>query len=151
MFTKVVSRSTVFATIVALALASISATSVFAAGLAHRDSQIRSTDQNLVSDWKSELAALQAAKIMDNSIGKRSSEWMETKRSTSDIQQKDRFAAKAAIDLRAAEILAGTHPGFSTTGKVTDRALANKTIQDLMLDLHNFHMDMTDKLGLLFS
>lgn len=151
MLMKIFSRSTVLAAIVALALASISATSVFAAGQAKRNQAISSADHNLVSDWKAELAALRAARFTYADIAKWDREWMESKPTSSNIHDELRFASKAAVDLRQAEFLAGKHPGFSDTGKVINRPQANQTLSKLMLDLHNFRVEVKDKIQALFS
>jgi hypothetical protein len=151
MLKKVVSRSTIFATIMALALASLSATSVFAAGLMHRTSEARRTDLDLASQWKTELADLKSVKFTDSSIGKWTTEWLETKRSTADIHSKDRYVERAAIDLRLAEAIAAKHAGFNAKGDVIDRALATQTIQSLTRDINAFHMDLMDKIRALFS
>ncbi len=151
MLTKIVSRSTVLATIVALALASISATSVFAASQPQRNRAISSADQNLVSDWKAALTDLGAAKFTYTNFGKWDREWMESKPSSSSIHDEQRFAGKAALDLRAAELLAEKHAGFSDTGKVINQSQANKTLSSLMTDLHNFRVEVKDKLQALFS
>jgi hypothetical protein len=147
MLTKIVSRSTVLAAIVALALASISATSVFAAGRSHNPSM----DHNLKSDWKTELAVLKTAQFTDKSIGKWDTEWLETKRTSNQMHQENRYAVLAAVDLRRAEIIAGKHLGFASNGKVINRAQANQTLQTLAQDLHRFHMEVTDKIRALFS
>ncbi len=151
MLIKVVSRSTVLATIIALSLASISATSVFAAGQAHRESAIRSSDLGLASQWKTEVAAFKAAELTDKSIGKWATEWKEIKRSPDDLRKEGRYAALAAADLRQAELLVAKHAGFNAEGKVTNKVQANQAIQDLALALHRFHMDVADKLRTLFA
>ena len=147
MLIKIVSKSTVLATIVALALASISATSVFAAG----QSQKLSTDRILQSEWKTELAVLKAAKFTDRSIGKWDTEWLEAKRTSSQMHNENRYAALAAADLRQAEIIAGKHLGFAPNGKVINNVQANHTLQTLTMDLHSFHMEVLDKIRALFS
>ncbi len=151
MITKVVSKSTVLATIIALALASISATGVFAAGQMQRKQAVSSADQNLVSAWKAELADLGAAKFMFSAFAKWDREWMESKRTSSNIHDEQRFSSKAALDLREAEMLAATHPGFSDTGKVINQSQANATLSKLMTDLHDFRVEVKDKLQALFS
>jgi hypothetical protein len=151
MLKKIVYRSTVFATIIALSMATISATSAFAAGQSHRENSIRSTDLGLVSQWKAEVAAYKADRFMESSIGKWATEWRETKRSSTDMHKENRYAAQAAADIFQAEQLVAKHPGFNDQGKVTDRVIANQSIQNLALDLHRFHMELTDKIRALFA
>ncbi|MGE5375958.1 MAG: hypothetical protein ACM3XO_12950 [Bacteroidota bacterium] len=152
MLKKVVYRSTVLATIIALSMATISATSAFAAGQSHRENSIRSTDLGLVSQWKAEVAAYKADRfILESSIGKWATEWRETKRSSIDMHKENRYAAQIAADIFQAEQLVAKHPGFNDQGKVTDRAIANQSIQNLALDLHRFHMELTDKIRALFA
>ena len=146
MLMKVISRSTVFATIIALALASISATSVFAAGLARRNA-----DQNLTAQWKHELTILNMEKFMDSKVVKWDTEWLESKQSSTDKAKESRYATSAVVALKQAENIAAKHPGFNAKGEVTDKAQATKTIQSIELDLHQLHMDLVDKLLNLFS
>ena len=150
MLKKVVYKGTVLAAIIALSLASISATSVFAAGQVRGDNMIRS-NVDLASQWSTEVADFRAATFIDHSIAKWATEWKESKRTTDELHKDVRFTDQANIDLRQAETLVQKHPGFNDAGQVTNRVQANQTLQTLILDLHRFHMEVGDKLRALFS
>ena len=150
MLSKVVYRSTLFATIIAVALASLSVTGVFAAGLKQSTSSQRITDRNLSSQWKQELIILQLENIRNIDIAKWFRGWMETAPSSADRAKENKFAVSADSALLQAEAIAAKHAGFDTKGMVTDREQAAKTVENLKTYLHDFHVDLLSKLENLF-
>jgi hypothetical protein len=150
MLSKVVFRSTVFATIIAVALASISVSSVFAASPGQTTNRQHIADQNLSSQWKLELIALQMDKLMSNDMVKWFREWIATTPSSADKAKENKFAISADSALLQAEAIAGKHAGFDAKGTVTDREQAAATLRSIEADIHNFHMDFVNKLENLF-
>ena len=146
MLTRFISRSTFIAAIIAFALASFSATGVFAADLAHVNRDIGTTGQSLAAQWKAELVALKTAQYLDNNIGKWATKWLEHKRTFWRIHREARFANTANSALQQAEVLVTNHPGFDAKGEVIDKVLAAQSIKNLMIDLHKFNLEMRNRL-----
>ncbi|MGE5375959.1 MAG: hypothetical protein ACM3XO_12955 [Bacteroidota bacterium] len=146
MIKKVVPRSIVFAFIVSLALAFISATGVFAASPAQGAGAIPGSNQSLSSQWKSELADLKAAQAMNNNVGKLEAKWLEKKHPRYKVRKVRRFTARADLILQQAEIIATSHPGFDAWGNVINRVQAAQSLQYLSIDMHKLHLVWRDRL-----
>ncbi len=144
MLMKGVSRSSITAAIITLAFASISATSVFAMGLVPRNAHI--VDQKLASQWKEQLIDLKVEKFLGSNIMKWDTKWMQTKPSHYKRVKESKFATIIAFNFQQAENIVTKHAGFDPKGKVIDKAQATKTIQRLELYLHQFHMELMDRL-----
>ena len=146
MLTKFISRSTFIAAIIALALALFSSTGVFAAGPAQVNRDTSPTDQGLAAQWKTELVTLKTAQFLDSNIGKWTTQWLDQKRTFWRMRREARLANTANIALQQAEMLATSHPGFDAKGEVVDRIQAAQSVTNLRIDLHNFNLEMRNRL-----
>jgi len=123
------SRSTILAIVIAMALASLSATSVFAAGSTKLTPHQKEVRQDLASDWQTALSSLRFEKaVMDGRVKNNTS-------ATDQTQAADLVNRFNAV-LAQAEAVAAQHAGFSVNGTVTDSILAAKSVKELNADLH---------------
>src|SRR5512147_3067251 len=107
---NVLSKNYVIAVIIALTLAPLSVTSVFAAGTLPR-SYIQEFDQSLTSKWKHEVAILERYKYLDDQGAKRKSNWLRSPRTPHRIAKANRYANEVHQALLQAEVLVTRHPG----------------------------------------
>jgi hypothetical protein len=143
---KVIMRNMLLATISALMLLSISATSVFAAGFVG-GSSILNSDQSLESRWKNQLNTLQRYEFLDNQTQKWIDEWAQTHPSLHRRARKNRYANEVHLTVQQAEMLVATHPGFDAKGRVIDKSQATQSVRHLeiylrqmrIVFLHKFH------------
>lgn len=143
---KVISRNTVFATIIALTLVSISVTSVFAAGPLYQ-SNSGNSNQGLESKWKAELASLQSYKSLENQIATWMSVWLKTNQLSHSRRAKENgYANEVHLTLQQAEIVAAKHAGFDAQGRVTDKTQATQSIKNLSGYLHQLRVVFIQKL-----
>ena len=132
---NVISKRTVFATIIALTLVSISVTSVFAA-----DPMLGSSGRGLEAKWKNELNALQRYKFLDSQISKWISVWLRENRSHFSKAKKNRYANEIHLALHQAEMIARTHTGFDAKGNVIDQNQAIQSIKNLSMYLNKMRV-----------
>lgn len=144
--TSVISKSAMVATVLALALATFSATSVFAAGTQTANAQ--AVSQNLTSQWKAELVDLRNAQLMSADISKWHNNWLttNTKLEKSDMASADQFISRFNSYLSQAEAVAGTHTGLNNSGVATDNIQATKSLNSLSWYLHEAHMVYADQI-----
>jgi hypothetical protein len=128
-------RSTIFATIIALTLVSISGTSVFAAG-----PRLGSSGRGLEAKWKSELNALQRYRFLDGQIAKWIGVWLRMDRSHYSRARKNRYANEIHLALHQAEMIARTHTGFDAKGNVIDQNQAIQSIKNLSMYLNKMRV-----------
>lgn len=144
---SVISKSAVIATILALTLASFSATSVFAAGT-QTTPNAKALSQNLTSDWRSQMDTLHTDQFIMSRFGAWKTNWLTT---TSDITSSDKTSVNQDVsmfsaELRKADALAASHPGFDRAGVAVDNVLAQKTVNKMQTYLHDLHMILVDKI-----
>ncbi len=146
MFKKFIPRGIAFVAVIALAL--VSATSVFAEGLMQGDHAIRSdsSSQGLESQWKAEIAAIKTAQFLNNRLDRLAGSWLDQKRTFWEVHRLIRLTRRANSLLQQAEITETNHPGFDAKGQVTDNALAAQSIQSLMNDLHRLQLLFKNRL-----
>jgi hypothetical protein len=134
---SVISKSAMLATILALAVATFSATSVFAASLSTSKQE---NTQNLTSIWKSETAKLYMERFEYNRQVSQERKWLKSTGPTSaDKLSADQFLDKFAFYLKQADVIASKHVGFDTFGKVINLAQATKTTRNLQIPLSNLN------------
>jgi hypothetical protein len=136
---KVMSRSTVFATILALTLVSISVTSVFAAG-PMLGSNTQNSGRGLEAKWKNELTALQRYKFLDGQIAKWINVWLRENRSHYSRAKKNRYANEIHLALQQAEIIAANHAGFDAKGNVINQHQAIQSVKNLSVYLNKMRV-----------
>jgi hypothetical protein len=136
---KVIARSTVFATIIAWTLVSISVTSVFAAG-PMLGSSTQNSHPGLEAKWKSELSALQRYRFLDSQIPKWTSIWLRVDRSHHARVKKNRYINEVRLVLKQAESIAAQHAGFDEKGNVIDKSQAVQSVQSLSIYLQKMHV-----------
>ena len=127
---NIISKRTVFATIIALTLVSISVTSGFAAG-PMLGSSTQSSGRGLEAKWKSELNALQRYKFLDGQIAKWIDVWLRMDRSHFSRAKKNRYANEIHLALHQAEMIATTHAGFDAKGNVINQNQAIQSVKNL--------------------
>src|SRR5262245_58087225 len=94
----VISKSTVLATIVALAVASISATSVFAATPARLETaHQRQVVVDLRSDWKADTLSLQTEKFQDRLLQKWAELWLKDNPHSTDRVKVENYLQKSDV------------------------------------------------------
>ena len=143
---SVISKSAMVATVLALALATFSATSVFAAGVQTRNA--KSVSQDLTSAWKAELVDLRNAQLTSANVGKWHNNWLTT---STDLKTTDMVSAAQFVNsynayLRQAEAIAQSHSGFNNSGVAINNIQAANTIKKLNIYLHDAHMVYNDKI-----
>ena len=126
---KVTSKSMALGTLIALTLALISVTSVFAVGFVSGSSTLNPA-QGLESRWKNELITLQRYRFLDNQVGKWIDEWAQAHPSLH-RRAKNRYANEVHLALQQAETLVARHPGFDANGKVINNIQAAQSIENL--------------------
>ncbi len=141
----VISKSTFLATIVALAVASISASSVFAASpgrltTAHQ----RQVDEALQSDWKAATLSLRMEKFQNTLLQKWAEMWLKDNPNSLDRVKVENYLHKADLLIVQAEAAASKHTGFNESGTVLDSVVANKTLEQFTADLHAILIDNLD-------
>src|SRR6266498_2447139 len=135
---KLISRNTVFATIIVLTLISISVTSVLAADpVAGSNTQNR--ELGLEAKWKNELATLEKYKFLDNQIGKWMGVWLGTNRSHHARAKKNGYINEVHLALQQAEMIAAKHAGFDEKGNVINKNQAAQSVKNLSIYLHKLH------------
>ncbi len=155
--TSMISKSTILATIVALALASVSATSVFAASTISAGTKATpnatATGQNLTSDWKAEMQTLHEAEFTLGLISKWHLNWLKTgvNISATDKTLAEKYMSTYASDLSTANSLAASHVGFSNTGVAIDNVKAKQSVDTLSTQLHDLHAMLIAKILSLFG
>lgn len=148
------SKIAVFATILALILATISATSVFAASSrATATPNERALAKDLASNWKFEVESLHIETIVDKRVGKWVLNWLDTKNNdtSSNRATADRYIDNFNLVLRQAEAVISKHAGFDSKGQVTNTVQATKSVNDLAMYLHELRVALMDKLVTLFE
>ena len=138
---SVVSKGTMVATIVALALAAVSATSVFAAGPT-KPSQTgaQAATALLQNDWKfdASLFKLESAafnhvdSVLDGSARQR----VDVEASARSGKERTRAFITVNMILNKAQALIKTHAGFDATNQVTDQTQAQKTVEQMNVYLN---------------
>lgn len=125
-------RGTVIATVVALALASFSMTSAFAAGSTTTATSIQAV--NLQKNWKAELSAMQFDGVVLSRVDRLLEKFGSTRR-TADVVERGKVEPLAFKDfsfaLSKAEAIGSAHTGFDASGNVTDQPQALKSVQEL--------------------
>jgi hypothetical protein len=139
---KIFSKSAIAVTIVTLALASVSATSVFAASsrMTTRNAQDRA--QSLESNWKSDTDSLHIDKFLDARIDQWVARWLKDNTTAADKIKANDLEKRFDTVFRQAEALASKHPGFERVATVIDPALAAKSVRELGADLHQLDIVM---------
>lgn len=151
----VLKKGTVIAVLSALALATLSATSVFAAGPTNTPTAATSTQtstQSLEASWKFELARFQ----FDSAISARVDRLLdrisarggkvEIRQERNEKGEKSTTLTDANSLLAKAQAIINSHAGFDATGKVTDQTQATKSMDQLGALLSQFHVDLLYKL-----
>jgi len=141
---KVISRSTVFATIIALTLVSVSVTSVFAAS-PMLGSSTQNRDRGLEAKWKNELSALQRYKFLYGQIAKWESVWLREHRSHYSRAKKNRYANEVHLALQQAEMIVAKHAGFDEKGNVIDQNQAIQSVKNLSMYLNKMRVVLIHK------
>lgn len=136
---NIMSRSTLFAIIIALTLVSISVTSVFAAGLMLGNST-QNSGRGLEAKWKNELRALQRYQFLDGQISQWINVWLRENRSHYSRAKKNRYANEIHLALRQAEIIAANHAGFDAKGNVTNQNQAIQSVKHLSMYLNKMRV-----------
>lgn len=153
---SVVSKGTIAATIVALALAAVSATGVFAAGPTKpSQTSAQAATAVLQNDWKfdASLFKLESAafnhvdSVLDGSARRRADV------ETSGKSGKERTRTFIAVNmiLNKAQALITSHAGFDAANQVTDQAQAQKTVKQLSVYLNELRGGLLDRLETLLS
>jgi hypothetical protein len=131
---SVILKGTVIATVVALALAAFSMTSVFAASSTTTATSTQAVNQNLDKNWKAELSALQFDGTVLSRVDRLLEKFGSTRR-TADVVERGKVEPLAFKDfsfvLSKAEAVGSAHTGFDASGSVTDQAQALKSVQEL--------------------
>lgn|SRR5574341_129315 len=125
-------RGTVIATVVALALASFSMTSAFAAGSTTTATSIQVV--NLEKNWKAELSAMQFDGVALSRIDRLLDKFSSVRKAT-DVVERSKGETPAfksfSFALSKAEAIGSAHTGFDASGNVTDQPQALKSVQEL--------------------
>jgi hypothetical protein len=136
------SKSSLIATIVALALASVSATSVFAASSKSTTPHQQGVVQNLQSDWKSDKTSLHAQVLMVTKVQAWAKAWLKDNTTTADKSKANDLVSRFNSTLRQTQSIVSKHAGFNSNGVVTDSTLASKSVTDLGNALHQLNAIM---------
>lgn len=151
-------RGTVIATLVALALASFSVTSAFAAGPTKSPATTDSTQavtQSLEANWKAELSRFQfdsgllarAERIQDDFSSRKAA---NRERKEVNANEPKQIVNANALLVKAQSIIS-KHTGFDGTGKVSDQKTAAVSMEQLGGLLSRFHGMLDALRGLLRS
>jgi hypothetical protein len=132
---SLVRKVTMIATVSALALAAFSATNVFAAGSTTTATSTQAATAILEKSWKVESSAVKYEAFVLN----RADRILDDRFVRNDVvtfADEGKGEALAgykffSLELNKANEILSTHAGFDATGKVTDQAKADKSVQDL--------------------
>jgi hypothetical protein len=136
---KLMSHRSVFAAVLALALASLAAASAFAAGAAATRNS-KDLALSLQSNWKAQASDLHTDQVLSADIAKWSEIWLKDKMTIADKTTASRYVTDFNTTLRQAEALSASHAGFNNSGQVTDSFQAGKTITSMSDYLHQLHI-----------
>jgi len=137
---SLVRKVTMIATMFALALAAFSATNVFAAGSTTTATSTQAAATNLEKSWKAEISTVKVEsdvlnrydRMLDNVVFRNKVAVRLDERGKSDSQ---RGLQIFSLFLSKAEAIISAHAGFDANGKITDQAMAAKSVQDLSIFL----------------
>lgn len=154
----VVSRVTIVATIVAMALASISATSVFAAGPTKSSpASPEAVAAILQKDLKFETLVFKSESAIFNHIDRSLDNSSSTRkihdRDTAGQTRAERSRTFITVDdiLNKAQALLKSHAGFDAANNVTDQAQAQKTVDQMRIYLNELRDGLLTRLENLLS
>jgi hypothetical protein len=147
---SVISKSAMVATVLALALATFSATSVFAAS--STTPHAKALSQDLTSTWKDELRSLRMEQFVYSHMGTLYRNWLKDNSSltSADKGLANQDISKFVSYLNQAEAIVGKHSGFSASGVAIDNIQATKSANELSSYLHDLNMVLSHKIESLF-
>jgi hypothetical protein len=143
-------------TIVALALAATSATSVFAAGPTKSSpASAQAATAILQNDWKFDTSIFKFESAVFNRVDGLldGNARRHPDVDTSGREGKERTRAFVTVNmiLNKAQALITNHAGFDATNQVTDQTQAQKTVQQLTIYLNELRSGLMDRLENLIS
>jgi hypothetical protein len=129
---SLVSKGTVIATVIAMALAAFSATSVFAAGSTTTAASTQTIVSGLEQSWKLDSSSIQ----IESAVLNRFDRALDSTSENGNIVNRDERSVPMAykdfsLILNKAQAVVSAHAGFDATGAVTDQTQAAKSVQDL--------------------